>query len=635
MALSRKIAYIDLTSGRVATAAIPAGIRKKYIGGRGLNSYLIYNHLSRSTEPLAPGNVVVVGAGVLGGTPAAASGWAHIAARSPLTGLLASVSTGGFFAPEMRWAGFDHLVIKGKAAKPSYIYAHNGKIEIRDAAALWGKSVQDTQDALRLELGDEAVQTLCIGPAGEKLVRFASVNTRHQDSGARTGIGAVLGSKNLKAIVARGDIGIEIRYPREAIEFDRKLVRRICSTDYGKKMQRWGTNFIHGLTNDMGMARTENFRLNRLSESENIGAEGIEEYAFGMDACFGCQLHCRYRYLIEEAPFSGVYAQGPGYESQGAWGAETGCTDVNTVLTGNYLANSYGLDTLETGSLIAWAMELYGKGILTDKDTGGLKLEFGNDEAVIEMIHRIGRREGLGDILAEGGLKAAAMIGKDAEKYLLQIKGVSVLQSDERPAPGMALGSATAVSGPDLLRSRPFIDIIGLSEPEMREIYGSPYPYDGPLSSDYRDYEGKPWQVFWHELCYMAAEMLGICKYHTAFLSPDMPGFDDFSEMLRLNTGLEIPAVEIWNCADRAYTLEKLFNLREGATAEDDRLPERYLDEPVPDGPEDVSGRAIDREKFGEMLAEYYRIHGWDADGVPTGKTIQTLGLDGEPGQEL
>ncbi|MFC2070181.1 aldehyde ferredoxin oxidoreductase family protein [Chloroflexota bacterium] len=635
MALDRKIAYIDLTKGEVEIAAIPIDIRKRYIGGRGLDNCLLYNHLQENVEPLSPENVVVVGAGLLGGTLASASGWTHIASKSPLTGYLGSAGIGGFFSPEMRWAGFDHLVIKGKASKPSYIFIHDGKIDIRDASSLWGETVQDTQELLRQELEDEEIQILCIGQAGENLVRFASVMHRHQDAGARTGIGAVLGSKNLKAIVARGTMGIEVKLPGEAIAYDKQLVGGICSTEYGLMMQRWGTNFLYGLTNRMGLVRTQNFQLNQFTDSEDIEAESISEYAFGMDACFGCQLHCRYRYIIDEKPCERVYAQGPGYESQVAWGAEVGCRNVNTILTGNYLANSYGLDILETGSLISWTMELYEKGIINDEDMGGLELEFGNDEAVIEMIHRIGRREGFGKILAEGGLNAARKIGRDSGKYLIHVKGVSALHFDERSAPGMALGSATSTTGPDILRSRPVIDLSRLPESTLTEIYYNPQTYDGALSSDYRDYEGKPWQVYWHELCYMAADMIGMCKYHTVFLSPDMPAFKEFSKMIYLNTGLELTDGEIWRCADRAYTLERLFNLREGAVRNDDWLPDRYFDEPAPSGPEDVLGKTLDRDKFKSMIDEYYRIHGWDENGVPASDKLKELGLENDPGYEL
>jgi len=635
MALSRKVAYIDLTRGEVKTAPIPVEMRKKYIGGRGLDIYLLYNHLNKGVDPLSPDNVALVSAGLLGGTLASASARTHVMSKSPLTGYLGSTNMGGFFAPELRWAGFDHLVIKGRVPKPSYLYINNGKIEIRDASSIWGETVQDAQEILRKELRDEEIQCLCIGPAGERLVRFANVMTRHKNSGGRTGMGAVLGSKNLKAIVARGTMDIQIHSPKEALEYDKQMIRNICSTKFGQIMQRWGTAFIYGVTNTTGLVRTRNFQLNQLTDSASIECENIDEVSIGTDGCFGCQLHCRHRYIIKEGPYAGTYAQGPEYTSQGAWGTEPGCRNFNTILVGNHLVNCYGLDTLETGSLIAWAMELYEKGILTDEDTGGLKLEFGNDEAVIEMIHRIGRREGLGDILAEGGLRAAKKIGKGAEKYLIQVKGMSNLHSDERATPSLALNIATSSRGSDHLRSRPAIDLFHLPEPVMREVYSQPVPYDGPLSSDYRDYEGKPWQVTWHERCYMAVDMIGMCKFHTVFMSPHMPNFEEFSKMIRYNTGLELSAKEIWDCADRAYALERLFNIREGLTRKDDWLVDRYFDEPTPIGLDIVRGRSIDRERFKAMLDEYYQIHGWDENGVPTPETLKRLELDKEPSHQL
>jgi aldehyde:ferredoxin oxidoreductase len=293
----------------------------------------------------------------------------------------------------------------------------------------------------------------------------------------------------------------------------------------------------------------------------------------------------------------------------------------------------YGMDNLETGSLISWAMELYEKGILTSKDTDGLDLRFGNDEALMEMIRRIAFREGLGDILAEGGLRAAEKIGKDSVKYLIHVKGLSNLHSDERATPALALGIATGSRGADHLRSRPAIDLYHLPEPVLRKVYGSPVPYDGPLSSDHREYVGKPWEVFWQEMCYEAVDCLGICKYHTAFLGATLPNFEDWSKVLYYNTGLEMSPTDIWTVAERAYNIERLFNIREGLTRKDDWLPDRYFDEPCQLGP--VIGATIDREKFKKMIDEYYEHHGWDENGVPRPETLQRLGIDQEPSHLL
>jgi len=627
MALNRKIAYIDLSTGEVEVSPIPIEMRKLYLGGRGLDMYLLYSHLKPGVDALGPDNVLTVSAGLLSGTLASASARTHIGAKSPLTGFIGSSNMGGFFAPELRWAGFDHLVIKGKADGPVYLWIHDGEIEVRDASDFWGEDIPATQTLIREELNDPEIQALCIGVAGEKLVRFANVMTGVKNAAGRSGMGAVMGSKNLKAIAVRGTMDIEIRFPEEALEYNAQLIEHIGSTKFAQIMQKWGTMFIYGVTNTTGLVRTRNFQLNQ-QVGGNIEAEHIEEYSLGTEGCYGCIIHCRHKYLIKDGPYAGTYGEGPEYTSQGAFGMEVGCNNFETVLVGNHLVNKYGIDTLEVGSMIGWAMELYEKGILTDEDTDGLKLEWGNDEAVLEMVKRIAERQGLGDILAEGPLRAAEKIGQDSLKYCIQVKGMSNLHSDERPTPSLALGIATGSRGSDHLRSRPAIDLYHLPEYLLRKIYGGPKPYDGPLSSDYTSYEGKPRMVQWQEMMYEAIDCVGVCKYHTIFLSPNLIAFDELSKLIYYNTGLEFTPEEIWDVADRTYTIERLFNIREGLTRADDWLVDRYFDEPTPIGLPVARGKSLDREKFKQLIDEYYELHGWDEQGVPRPETLKNLGLD-------
>jgi len=312
-----------------------------------------------------------------------------------------------------------------------------------------------------------------------------------------------------------------------------------------------------------------------------------------------------------------------------------GCRDFNTILVGNHLVNHYGIDTLEVGSMMAWAFECYEKGMITDADTGGMKLEWGNHKIVPKLIEMIARREGIGDILAEGPLRAAARVGKGSEKLLVHVKGMSNLHSDERPTPALALGIATGTRGSDHLRSRPAIDLYHLPVEVLRKVYGQPTPYDGPLTSSYSDYEGKPRMVQWQEMVYMAVDCLGVCKYHTVFLSPNHLNFNEFSKLLKLNTGLELSPLDVWHVAERAYNIERLFNIREGATRKDDWLVDRYFDEPTPMGLDVARGKTIDRDKFRAMIDEYYKLHGWDENGVPTKETLGRLGIAGEPSHML
>lgn len=627
MALNRKIAYIDLDTGTIRLESIPMEWRRKFVGGRGLDAYLLYTNTSAGCEPLGPDNVVVISAGLLGGTLASSASRTHIAAKSPLTQRFGSASMGGFFAPEMRWAGIDHFVIRGKAKHPIYIYATDDTIEIKNAGHIWGCGVFDTQAAICKELSDEETQILCIGPAGENLVRYASVMTGRKDAGARSGMGAVLGSKNIKAIACRGTMEIEISDPEQALEYNKQTIDQVISSKASQSMQRWGTNFMFGITNTTGLVRTRNFQYNQLPKSEDLEAENLEQYTIGMDACFGCQVHCRHRYLIKDGEYAGTYGVGPDFTSQGAFGAEVGCRSMNTVLVCNHLVNDYGIDTLEIGSMIAWAMELYEKGIITDKETGGLQLEWGNEAAVIELIKQVAFRKGFGDILAEGPLRAARRVGSDSMKYLIQVKGMSNLNTDERATPALALSIAVSSRGSDHLRGIPAIDLYNLPMEVIDRIYRHPDGYQGPLTNNFNAYEGKPRMVMWQELCYMAVESLGVCKYHTVFLSPNHPVFSEFARWIELNTGLEFSEMELWDCANRSYTIERLFNLREGMTRDDDWLSDRYFDEPTQLGMPGVRGRRLDRRKFEDMRTEYYRLHEWDQAGIPTPELLNRLDI--------
>jgi aldehyde:ferredoxin oxidoreductase len=611
-----------------------------------LDAYLLYNHTKKGCDPLGPDNTLLISGGILTATCASATARTHIMAKSPLTGMLGSTNMGGFFAPELAWAGFHHLVIKGKAKHPVYISVHNGEIEIRDARDVWGKSVTDSQWAIREDLGDEEVKSCVCGPAGENLVTFANVMTGIKNSGGRTGMGCVMGSKNLKGVAARGTMDIEIAHPTEALEYNKRFIDQIVSAKVNQTQGVLGTPFIWGATNCWGGVRTRNFQYNQCEYSDDIEPERIDEIAeetmgpHHMTGCFGCQVHCRAQYKIPGGPLAGKYDEGPEYTSLGAFGSETDTPRAETVLTGNYLVNQFGMDNLETGSLISWAMELYELGIITDKETDGLDLSWGNDEAVLEMVERICYRKGwLADALADGGIPASKKIGKKSFDYLVQVKGMSNLHSDERPTPALALNVATASRGSDHLRSRPAIDLYHLPEEVLRKIYGSPVPYDGPLSSEHTEYVGKPWQVFWQENCFMGVDCLGICKYHTTFLGPTLPNFEDWSKVLYYNTGLEMKPEEIWEVAWRCNMIERLFNLREGLTRNDlekgDMLNHRYFDEPCRRGAIDVIGMTIDKKKFIKMVDELYKHQGLNRDGVPKKETLKKLGLENEPSHLL
>ena len=587
--------------------------------------YLLYNHLSPGIDPLSPDNVLLIGAGLLTGIPALGSGRCDIAAKSPITGGIGDSNIGGFFAPEMRMAGFDHLVIKGKAEKPIYLWIHDGEIEIVDASHLWGKDTFETQALIRSDHGDEEIISLVIGKAGENLVRFANVRTGMKNAAGRTGMGCIMGSKNLKAVAARGTMDIKFVHPEQLLDYCKEMIDMVMKNRYSRAASKWGTLVIYSTTNTTGLIRTRNFQLNQLEQGWEIEPEEMDKYTIGMSGCFGCPVSCRHRYTLKEGAFAPFFAEGPEYTSLGAFGTMVDCKKMETVLVANHLVNKYGLDTLETGGLIAWAMELYEKGIITEKITNGLKLEWGNEEVLFELIRQIACREGFGNILADGFKIAIEKIGQESKYYAIQVKGMSNLHSDERPTPSLALGIATSTRGADHLRSRPAIDLYGLPEDFLEEIYGA------PMSSDYRSYEGKSRMVWWQELLYAVTDSLGTCKFQTVFLAVHAPKWEEFSKLIYLVSGMQYTTSQLMEIGERIYTIERIFNNREGFSRKDDALPERYFKEATPIGLPRVKGRKINREKFEKMLDDYYTLHGWDNNGTPTKETIQKLGIEKEP----
>ncbi|MHA2155654.1 MAG: aldehyde ferredoxin oxidoreductase family protein [Candidatus Hodarchaeales archaeon] len=630
MVWNKKIAHINLSTGKVKIREISKSLRKQFLGGRGLNMYHLYHNLKAGINPLGPENTLLIGTGLLTGIPALGAGRCDIAAKSPLTGAVGDSNIGGFFAPELRFAGFDHLMITGKAEKPSYVWINDGEVSILDATHLWGKDTFETQDQIRSDHNDEQIKSLVIGKAGENLVRYANVRTGMKNAAGRTGMGCVMGSKNLKAIATRGTLDVEFAYPDKLLDYCSEMNNQITGSRWANAQSKWGTLIIYSNTNTTGLIRTRNFQLNLLEDGENLEPEVMDEYTIGMSGCYGCSVHCRHRYVLKDGPYAPLFGEGPEYTSLGAFGTMVGCKNMETVLVGNHLVNKYGIDTLEVGGIIAWIMELNEKGLLSEKLTDGLNLEWGNEEVVFELIKRISKREGdLGNILADGFLPAIAKIGKESDYYAMQIKGMSNLHSDERPTPSLALGIATSTRGADHLRSRPAIDLYGLPEDLLEEIYGA------PMSSEYTSYKGKSRMVWWQELLYAVTDSIGICKFQTVFCAVHAPKFEEFSKLIEYTSALKISKPELMEIGERIVTTERMFNNREGFSRKDDKLPERFFKEPTTLGLPIVKGKKIDKEKFNSLIDKYYSLHGWDNNGVPNEETLQSLGIENKPSQNI
>jgi len=618
MVLDRKIAFINLNDRSIRIAPIPFDLRKKFLGGRGINMYLLSKSYSPSLEPFSPENPLIFGAGLLTGTLGFGSRM-NITAKSPESRHLGDSNTGGDFAAELVKAGFGHLMIKGRSERPVYLFVNDGKIEIRDAQKLRGLDTVETQKTIRQELGDEKVQVACIGPAGENLVRYAAIRTGLKSSAGRTGMGAVMGSKNLKAVAARGRLDIAISDPKNYFNDYLRNMKKLMETKWVQALGRFGTPLLFQYANTMGFLSVRNNQFTTVGDRGYLlEAEALEPFSKGMVSCFGCPSHCRHRFSIEEGRYRGTRGEGPEYASIGSFGTKLGNFDLENIIYATELCNRYGLDTISTGSYIAWAMELYQRGII-DQEMTEIPLNWGDGESILELIHQIAQRKGLGRVLAEGSF-AKNIFGEASKDYLLDIKNFPIEMTDERLPKSFALGMATSTRGACHMRSRPSLDIIGLPERILKKIYG------GRVSNQFSSYLGKGRMVRWHELLNAVCDSLGFCRFLTVFSSPHAPQYRQFSKLIGLSTGLNLTPTELKTIGERIYTLERIMLIKDGISRRDDVLPKRYFEEPIPEGP--ARGEMILEQEFNKMLDEYYHLHRWDKNGIPRRKTLKWLELE-------
>jgi len=619
MVLERNIAFIDLSHGSVKITPVFLDLRKKFLGGRGINMYLLSKSYSPSLDPFAPENPLIFGAGLLTGTLGFGSRM-NITAKSPESGHLGDSNVGGDFGAELVKAGLSHLVITGKSQRPVYLLIRNGEVEIRDAQKLWGRDTVETQRMIRQELGDEKIQIACIGLAGENLVRFSAIRTGMKNSAGRTGMGAVMGSKNLKAVAVRGTLDITISDPKYYFNYYLKSMKRLMETKWVQALGKYGTPLLFQYANAMGFLSIRNNQFTTIGDQGYaLEAEALEPFSTGMLSCFGCPAHCRHRFSIEEGKFKGTKGEGPEYASIGSLGTKLGNLDLQNIIYATELCNRYGLDTISTGSYIAWAMELFQRGII-DQEMAGIPLSWGDGEVILQLIHRIAKRDGFGDILAEGTF-AKKIFGDISRDYLLDIKNFPIEMTDERLPKSFALGMATSTRGACHMRSRPSLDILGLPEKVLKKIYG------GPVSDQFSSYPGKGRMVWWHEIFNAVCDALGFCRFLTVFSSPHAPQYQHFSKLIALSTGLTFTPKELNTIGERIYTLERMMLTKDGISRKDDTLPKRYFEEPIPEGP--AQGEIISHKEFDKMLDEYYRLHGWDENGIPKIENLKRLGLHG------
>ncbi|RLG47526.1 MAG: aldehyde ferredoxin oxidoreductase [Thermoproteota archaeon] len=614
-----RVLWVDLTRGKIVPRELDESLALFLLGGTGFAAKWLWDMVTPEVEPFSPENPLIFATGVLTGTIFPQASRYVVAARSPLTDVYGEAHAAGHFAPELKFAGYDAVVFTGRSDKPVYLYVEDGRAELRDASHLWGRTTYEVEDAIKEENGDPFIKVAAIGQAGENLVRFACVINDHGRAAARSGMGAVMGYKRLKAVAVRGYSAVRVARPEELYEvYMGEWRRRMLEHPFTPQRAKYGTNDLVELMNSIGRLPTYNHREGVFDEYEKISGERItREYLLRPKADFACLQRCG---RLIKVP-SGKYAflgKGAEYEGLDALGANCGVSDVEAVEYANHLCNQYGMDVISVGGVIAWAMECFERGLITEEDTGGLRLEWGDADLVVRLVEMIAFRRGFGDLLAEGVYRAAQKVGRGTERYAMHVKKQEIAAQDGRAQKSMGLAHVTAARGADHLYAFPVLDEVGF-EREIRERFGEQYLPEiaERLNPKYKGFMVKEMEDF----C-AVVEAVGVCKYGTVI--PPVFYYGDLARALTLVTGREFTEAELRLIGERIVNLQRAFNVRLGITRKDDTLPERFTKEPMPRGP--AKGQVVELD---QMLDEYYTCRGWDLEtGIPREETLRRLGLD-------
>ncbi|PNV78390.1 MAG: aldehyde:ferredoxin oxidoreductase [Thermoproteota archaeon] len=612
-----RILRVDLSSGKIVDVETSKDLISKYIGGLGFVVRILWDEIDERTDPLGPENRLVIATGPLTGTMFPAAGRYQMGAKSPLTGVWGQSNSGGFFGPELKFSGYDAIIIQGRSERPVYLCIYDGKPEIKRADHLWGKNTYETADMIREELDDREVKIAAIGQAGENLVRYAAVINDHGRAAARSGMGAVMGSKKLKAIAVRGFGSVKVADMDGFMKLYDELHERMLSHPYTPDRVKYGTTSLVELMNAIGRLPTYNMQQGVFEYYEEISGERLRElYFVKPHADMACLQRCGR--IVRTGGRYEMFGKGPEYEALDSFGARCGVRNLEAVIYANHLANLYGMDAISAGASISWAMECYEKGIITKEDAG-VDLSWGNYEAVIQLIHDIAFRRGFGNILAEGSYRASRIIGRGSEKYAMHVKGLEISAQDGRAQQSSGLTHATAARGADHLTSLSCLEERGYAN-VAAERYGEDKVKDlvDPLSTKYKGMLVKDLEDL-----YALGNSLIICWYEVGW--PPVFYFDEMAEALHVVTGVDLfsSVSYVREAAERIVILRRMFNIREGLRRKDDTLPERFLREPMPSGP--AKGHVC---RLDEMLDEYYEHRGIDkTTGIPKDETLIRLGL--------
>lgn len=604
-----KVLRVDLTEGKTAVETLPSDFLRQYIGGSGLGAKLLFEATTAATDPLGPDNPLLFLTGPLTGTKVPLSGRHAVVAKSPLTGIWGEADSGGTWGVKLKRAGYDGIIVTGKAAAPVYLWVHGGEAEIRPAAHLWGKDTFATEEAVCAETQKSAA-VACIGPAGEKMVLLSAIMNDGKDARAagRCGLGAVMGSKNLKAVAVYGTQLPPVAEPERLDALVKQAVPRIV--DKTRSFSQYGTSGGLMLAEKMGDLPIKNWRVGAWEKgAERISGQTMAETILtGNYHCSGCVIGCGRVAKQYFPPFTGIDGGGPEYETLGMLGSAALVDNLEAVAKANELCNRYGIDTISTGSAVAFAMEAYERGIITGQDTGGLKLEWGSGEAMLRLVEMIGRQEGIGALLGQGTRRAAAELGGLAAEFAIHVKGLDLPAHDPRAYSSLAVGYATSNRGACHLQGFSYAFERGLKSPDL----GYPEPLDrfavegkGVLAAKTQDL-----------MCLF--DSLKLCK----FILNGGIDVHDMAEWLNAVTGWDATVGELLRTGERLYNLKRLYNVRCGISRKDDVLPLRILTHPRREG-----GAGEHLPAFGPMLNEYYRYRGWSEEGIPLPGKLAELGL--------
>jgi len=588
-----KILWVDLTRGRATTEQLENGLASLYIGGKGFGSKILTEATMPRADPYDPANLLIFATGPVNGMLLSGASKFCAVFKSPLTGIWGESQCGGYFAPQLKYAGYDAVLIRGRSEKPVNLVIEDEEVELRDASYMWGKDTFETEEIIQKDYG-ERFQVLSIGPAGENLVRFACITHDKGRQFGRCGAGAVMGSKKLKAIAVKGSGTLEIAKPEELDEFRKDLNDRI--RERLKSLTEYGTPAIMALTNATGTLPTRNWQEGEFEGFEKINAEAMKRRLVKRNkACYACAVACGKKSKVETGPYTGTEVEGPEYETLFALGSLCGNSNLESIAKANEICDRLGMDTISAGNVLAFAMECYERGLITQKDTDGLVLTFGNYEAMIATLRKIAYRKGFGKILAEGVKKAAGIIGKGSEKFAVHVKGLEPPGYDPRGLKGVALAYAVSYRGACHLRHMAYRPNLTGSHP-FREGKIDSFSYDGQAE-----------MVKEQEDFYAIVDSMVLCKFVCLpTIGPIL--WEELAKLYYIVTGTEVKKRDLLITAERINNLVRSFNLREGISKKDDTLPERFLNEGLKKG---VSkGEVVRKKEFEKMLNEYYKIRG-------------------------